>query len=416
MATAAIPDQVRDPLVEPVGGLTRTGAARLDTIDALRGLVIAIMVLDHVRDYFHLGALHFDPTDPLRTTPMLFATRWITHLCATTFVFLSGVSIYLQRANGKPPAELSRFVLSRGLWLIFLEFTVVSFAFNFGWPFAFVQVIWAIGFGMVAMAALAWLSPRAVLAIGVAIVALSPLTSTAADGPLIKAGAEAGTEAAALAWALLMSPGVLADGHIMVVYAAVPWLGVMCLGFGLGPLFLMPADQRRRAVLLLAVLLLGIFAVLRGLNDYGDPAPWKSLATPTQTVMSFFNLSKYPPSPVFVCATLGCSMLLFLALERLRGPAHRVLLDFGRTPLMTYVAHIFIAHGLMLATAAALGRPEVAIDVVHRSVIGAFPADWGFSLPVVYAVWALVVAMLIPLARWFAGVKRRRRDWWLGYL
>lgn len=408
MATAAIPDRTRDPLVEPAGGLTRGGAARLDTIDALRGLVIAIMVLDHVRDYFHLGALSYDPTDPLRTTSMLFATRWITHLCAPTFVFLSGVSIYLQRANGKPPAELSRFVLSRGLWLIFLELTVVSFAFNFGWPFAFLQVIWAIGFGMVAMAALARLGPRAVLAIGVAILALSPLAAAATADP--------STAAAAVARALLLAPDVLAGGYVLAMYSAIPWLGVMCLGFGLGPLFLMPADQRRRAVLILAGLLLAIFAVLRVVNGYGDPAPWAVLPTPAQTIMSFLNVSKYPPSPAFVCATLGCSMLLFLALERLRGPVLRVLLDFGRTPLMTYVAHIFIAHGLMLAVAAAMGQPGLAIDIVHRAFAGTFPPGWGFSLPVVYAIWALVVALLIPLARWFAGVKRRRRDWWLGYL
>lgn len=412
MATTAIPDAVRDPIVEPAGGLTRSGTARLDTIDALRGLVIAIMVLDHVRDFFHEGALLFDPTDPARTTPLLFATRWITHLCATTFVFLSGVSIYLQRANGKPADALSKFLLSRGLWLIFLELTVVSFGFNFGGPFAFMQVIWAIGFGMVAMSVLARLGPQVVLAIGVAIIALSPLVAAAIFG----SPGTTGTNAATITRALLFVPAILADGRLMAMYAAVPWLGVMCLGFGAGGIFLLPAGQRRRAVALSAGLLLALFAALRGLNGYGDPAPWTVLDTPARTVMSFLNLSKYPPSPIFVCATLGCSMLLFLALERLRGPVLRVLLDFGRTPLMTYVAHIYIAHGLMLATAASLGRPEVAIDVVHKSIAGAFPPDWGYSLPVVYAVWALVVAALVPVARWFADVKRRRRDWWLGYL
>ncbi len=416
MATAAIPDLAGDPIVGKSGGLTRSGAARLDTIDALRGLVIAIMVLDHVRDYFHDGALVFDPTDPLRTTPILFATRWITHLCATTFVFLSGVSIYLQRAGGKPPGTLTRFLLSRGLWLIFLEVTVVSFGFNFGWPFAFMQVIWAIGFGMVAMSVISRLNSRAVLAIGMAIIALCPLVSAAIGAPPPAADAGAVAAAEAVAHALLLSPAVLADGHLMAMYAAIPWLGVMCLGFGAGPVFLMPGPERRRAILLSAGLLLTIFAVLRGLNGYGDPAPWSVLDTAARTVMSFLNLSKYPPSPIFVCATLGCSMLVFLALEGLRGPAQRVLLDFGRTPLMTYVAHIYIAHGLMLITAAALGRPDDAIDLIHRSIIGAGPTDWGFSLPVVYAVWALVVAALIPIARWFADVKRRRRDWWLGYL
>jgi uncharacterized membrane protein len=216
---------------------------------------------------------------------------------------------------------------------------------------------------------------------------------------------------------LLLAPNILADGRVLAMYAALPWLGVMCLGFGLGPIYLLPADRRRRAVLLLAVALLTIFTMLRGLNGYGDPAPWRTLATSTQTVMSFLNLSKYPPSPVFVSATLGCSMLVFLALERLRGPVQRILLDFGRTPLLTYVAHIFIAHGLMLAVAAAMGQPLVALDVIHGSITGdTAAANWGFSLPAVYAIWAFVVATLIPISRWFAGVKRRRRDWWLGYL
>lgn len=408
MTAAAISDEVRDPLVEPGGGLTRAGAARLDAIDALRGLVIAIMVLDHVRDFFHWAAASLDPTDPLRTTPILFATRWITHLCATSFVFLSGVSIYLQRVNGKPPAALSRFVLTRGLWLIFLEVTVVSFAFNFGVSFLFLQVIWAIGFGMVCMSVLARLPARVVLGVGVALIALSPLAIAATAGPL--------GGAATVARALLLAPNLLADGHVLAMYAAIPWLGIMCLGFGLGPVFVRPAASRRRGVLGVALALLAAFAVLRGVNQYGDPVPWGALATPAQTIMSFLNLSKYPPSPTFVCATLGTALLVFLVLERLRGPVLRVLLDFGRAPLMVYVAHIFIAHGLMLIVAAALGRPGLAIDALHQSVIGRFPTDWGFGLPVVYAIWLLVVALLIPIARWFAGVKRRRRDWWLGYL
>lgn len=409
MATAALPD-TGDALVEPRPlGLTRSGAVRLDAIDMLRGLVIAIMVLDHVRDFFHIDAARFDPTDPLKTTPLLFATRWITHLCAPTFVFLAGVSILFQKMNGKSPAELSRFLLLRGAWLLLLEATVISFGFNFGEPFFFLQVIWAIGSSMVCMALIARLPAPAVLAIGVGILLLYPFVVP------LTAGA---TGALAIVRILTLAPGVVPGAPILAYYAMIPWLGVMCLGFGLGPIYRLPTAARTRRLLPIAIGLLAAFFVLRGFDGYGDPAPWVQEPTGTRTLLSFFNVSKYPPSPDYVCATLGISMLLFLALGWLRGPVARVLLNFGRTPLFTYVCHIYIAHGLMLLVALAAGFPAgTAFNVVGKELQGAgAPTGWGYTLPVVYGVWALVVALLIPLSNWFAAVKRRRRDWWLSYL
>ncbi|MES2754910.1 MAG: heparan-alpha-glucosaminide N-acetyltransferase domain-containing protein [Pseudomonadota bacterium] len=407
MAGAAIPNDVRDPLVEPVpAGLTRSGAVRLDAIDMLRGLVIAIMVLDHVRDYFHAGAVQ-NPTDPATTVLLLYLTRWVTHLCAPTFVFLAGVSILFQKENGKPPAELSRFLLTRGTWLVLLECTVITFGFNFGEPFLFLQVIWAIGFGMICMAALARLPAAAVLAFGVAIIALCPLAIPATEGAADGWG---------IARTILLAPGLMPGAPVLAMYAAIPWLGVMCLGFGLGPVFRRPAAERARAVLTIALVMLALFVVLRLVNAFGDPAPWSEQANAGRTAMSFFNVSKYPPSPDYVLVTLGLSLLVFLALERLRGPVARVLLDFGRTPLFSYVAHIYLAHGLMLAVAFAYGVPQAALDYLADAISGAPPVAWGFSLGGVYLVWALVIAALIPLARWFAGIKRRRRDWWLSYL
>ena len=406
MATAAIPEATSDPLVEPAGR-TRSGAVRVDAIDMLRGLVIAIMVLDHVRDFFHIGASHFDPTDPLKTTPLLFATRWVTHLCAPTFVFLAGVSILFQKMNGKTPAELSRFLLLRGAWLLLLEATVISFGFNFGEPFLFLQVIWSIGGSMICMAAIARLPARTVLAIGVGILLLYPFALP------LTAGA---TGALAIVRMLTLAPGVVPGEPILAYYALIPWLGVMCLGFGLGPIYRLPTAERTRRLLPIAIGLLVAFFVLRGLDGYGDPAPWVQEPTDTRTLLSFFNVSKYPPSPDYVCVTLGVSIPLFFALERLRGPVARVLLNFGRTPLFTYVCHIYIAHGLMLLAVLAAGFPVVtAFNTVSGTLLGG-ASKWGYSLPVVYAVWALVVALLIPLTSWFAGVKRRRRDWWLSYL
>ncbi|MDG2521236.1 heparan-alpha-glucosaminide N-acetyltransferase domain-containing protein [Caulobacter segnis] len=392
-----------DPLTEPA--LTRSGAARLDVIDLLRGLVIVLMVLDHARDYFHAQAFLYDPVDPAKSNLAVFGTRWITHLCAPTFVLLSGVSAYLQRANGKSPATLSRFLLTRGLWLIFLEVTVVSLGFNFG-PILFMQVIWAIGASMVLLAALTRAPPLAVGALGAAIIAIHPALS--------------GIDAADLgSWGLLwgfMMELTLIPNLGFVAYPLLPWAGVMFLGYGLGGLFLKPADERRRTVLVLALGMLAAFVVLRAPNLYGDPAPWSAHADAARTAMSFLNVSKYPPSLLYVLATLGVSLLLSLALERLKGAPANVLLAFGRTPLFTYVLHIYILHLGALLIAAAMGLdPTIMVNFVvdpSRTI----KAGWGFSLAGAYAAWALTLAALYPLSAWFAGVKRRRRDWWLSYL
>ncbi len=401
-------DVTSDPLVEPIpAGLTRAGAVRLDAIDMLRGLVIVFMVLDHVRDFFHASPGPFDPTDPLKSYPALYLTRWVTHLCAPTFVFLAGVSILFQQANGKSAADLSRFLLTRGAWLVVLEWTLVSFGFNFGEPFFFLQVIWAIGVSMIAMALISRLPPRAVMLFGAALLLLYPfavpLTAGASGAPGILR-------------IVAFTPGPVPGTPIFALYSVLPWLSVMCLGFGLGPLFRLPPAERTRAVLVLACCLLAAFLILRAIDGYGDPAPWVAEPSQGRTMMSFFNVSKYPPSPDYVFVTLGLSLLLFLALQHLRGPVARVLLDFGRTPLFTYVAHLYIAHGLMLLVAIAVNMPGAAVNLLAREFSGDPPSGFGYSLPVVYLVWALVIALLIPLARWMAALKRRRRDWWLGYI
>jgi uncharacterized membrane protein len=394
-----------DTLAEPTPkGLTRSGAARLDAIDMLRGLVIAIMALDHTRDFFHFYAQRFDPTDPAKTWPLLFATRWVTHLCAPTFVFLAGVSIYFQKANGK--TDLSSFLLKRGLWLILLECTVVSFGFNFGEPFISLQVIWAIGASMIAMSVIARLPARSVLAIGLAILLLYPFAVSATSGAQGVRG---------IVRMLALAPGMIPGMPIRVRYAALPWLAIMCLGFGLGSIFRLPQAERRLRLLQLASGLLLLFLTLRLLDGYGDPVPWSIQTTPTRTFLSFMNVSKYPPSPDYAFATLGISMLLFLILEAVRGPVAKVLLAYGRTSLFTYVCHLYILHFLMIAAVLATGFPfSVATHVVYLSSV--VQANWGFSLVIVYFVWALTLALLIPLSMWFAALKARRRDWWLSYL
>ncbi|MGH8080725.1 MAG: DUF1624 domain-containing protein [Lysobacter sp.] len=406
-------------------GLTRLGAPRLDMIDALRGLVIVLMVLDHVRDYFHRLAFEFNPLSLDQTTPILFATRWVTHLCAPSFVFLAGVSIFLQSANGKPRAQLSRFVLSRGLWLILLELTVIGFGFQFLWPFVFLQVIWAIGAGMVVLAALVWLPRTAVLMLGAIIVA----------GHGLLAGFDSSALGAwAPLWTLAMRPGPLPGIDSFVAYPAIPWIGIMLLGYGVGPLFLQQAPARRRALTTLALSMLSAFVVLRGFTAFGDPKPWKRMDDPWFDAMSFINVSKYPPSLLYVLVTIGVSLLLMLLLERLlslrdspRVSAAKwlwaanaglldVLLAFGRTPLFTYLLHIYLVHGSAMLLGGASGIPVQAFAGIIGNGKRMLEAGWGVSLPTVYLIWLLVLAALYPLSRAFAGLKRRRRDRWLSYL
>lgn len=387
--------------------LTRTGALRLDAIDLLRGLVIVLMVLDHVRDYVHAPAFVFNPTDLTQTHPILFMTRWITHLCAPTFVFLAGVSIFMQRANGKSPAELSSFLLTRGLWLIVLEFTIIGFGFNWGPPLAFMQVIWAIGASMVLMALLVRLPVNAVLALGVLIVVAQQAVASMVDAQQLGEWTQA--------WFLTMQPGPTLFLRGFIPYPVIPWFGVMCLGYGLGFIFRQPSDQRRRSVLALALSLLAAFVVLRAINGYGDPAPWSVQSSSIMTVLSFINVSKYPPSLMYVLVTLGVSMLLFLALEKLTGPLQKFLLAFGRTPLFTYVLHIYFAHSLALLLGVLGGKPA-GYYFDFLSQFGGLIEGYGYTLPVVYLAWLAVLLMLYPLSSWFARVKRERRDWWLSYL
>jgi uncharacterized membrane protein len=396
------------PLANPAlaGGLTRSGAARLDALDLLRGLVICLMVLDHVRDYFHTAAA-FDPLNLQITHPALYATRWITHFCAPTFVFLAGVSAYLQKANGKSAADLSRFLLTRGLWLIVLEITVI----NLGWQFApvlvFLQVIWAIGWGMIALAALIWLPWRAVLGIGVVIIAGHNLL----DGITPQSLGELGP-----LWTFLHVQGVVpvAGVPLLFAYPVLPWIGVMLFGYGLGAVFTLPETQRRRTLLILGLGMVAAFVLLRFAGVYGDPNPWQGQDAAWKTVGDFLDVLKYPPSLLYVLATLGPVLALIPALERVKGPVATFLLPFGRAPLFAYVLHLYLAHSLAMALAVMMGFPAAAL--VNPFFGDTAPANWGVGLLWVYVAWLLVLAILYPLVRWFAGVKRRRRDWWLGYL
>ena len=387
--------------------VTRDGASRVELVDMLRGFVIVLMVLDHTRDYFHETALAFDPTEIAKTTPALFLTRWITHLCAPAFVFLAGASVWLQRTSGRPLADIRKLLVTRGLWLIALELTLISFGFNFAWPFFFIQVIWAIGSGMLLLAMLVHLGRRTVLVIGAVLVAghqlLAPVEAVAL-GPW------------AAAWRLFLEPGMLGGIPGFAVYPTIPWFGVMCLGYGLGEVFRTPADARNRTLLRLGASALVAFALLRPFGMLGDASPWVTGTDGVRTTLSFINASKYPPSLLFVLVTLGTVALLAPAIGRLRGPLRSLLLAMGRTPFFTYLLHIYLVHGAAMFTGALVGVPPSAFVNFLGDPSRLVASGWGIGLGWVYLMWILIVAALYPASRWFADVKRRGGRWWLAYL
>jgi uncharacterized membrane protein len=391
--------------ITPSGALpTDIARARLDSIDLLRGLVMILMALDHTRDFF--GSSGPNPRDV--ADPVLFLTRWITHYCAPVFIFLAGISAYLYGARGRSTGELSRFLLTRGLFLIVAEFTIVRFGwtFNPGFSVLVAQVIWAIGASMVALAGLVWL-PRA----AVAVFALALI----AGHNLFDGVQPANLGGMAWLWSFLHEGGNVQAGNLrlFVLYPLIPWIGVMAAGFALGPVFTGAAEQRRRVLVGLGLAVTAGFVVLRASNLYGDPAPWQAQETWLSTVLSFLNCEKYPPSLLYLAMTLGPALLLLAAFEGVRGRLAGWITIYGRVPLLYYVAHIYLLHLAALAMVLIVYWNDLSWMTASPPQK---PADYGFSLPGVYVIWLLAVAALYPLCRWFAGVKARRRDGWLSYL
>ncbi len=381
-------------------------SARLPSIDRMRGLVILLMALDHVRDFFNADAFLFDPTDLCRTTPALFLTRFITHFCAPTFVFLAGVSAFLHGTKLSTSAQLSWFLLTRGMGLVLLEILVVSPAWRLEFGATYLATLWAIGISMMALSALVWLQPRVVLLVGAVILLghnlLDPLHASAFGdfSPL---------------WSMLHEPGALPFGlRGRLVYPVLPWIGIMALGYGLGGVFLEPAARRDRQLVLIGLTAIAAFVLLRGTNLYGDPRPWTLQSDAVMTALSVLDVTKYPPSLLYALVTLGPMLILLPAMDRLGGIVGEVLVTFGRVPLFFYVLHIYVAH---LAAVALWLAEGFTIDQLHGFGIPSDPpGGLGLSLAGTYVAWALVVAALYPACHWYAGIKQRRRDWWLSYL
>jgi uncharacterized membrane protein len=381
---------------------------RLESVDIIRGIVMVVKALDHVRDYF--TNYRIDPLDLSRTTVPLALTRWITHFCAPTFVFLAGTGAFLSLARGKTIRELSRFLLTRGLWLVFLELTLVRFGwmFNLNYAFMFGQVIWVIGWSMVVLSGLVFLPVTAVTVIGVVMI----LTHNLLDPIQPSAFGSFGW-----LWDVLHTPGNIevARGHIFfALYPLIPWIGVMAAGFGFGRILQMETAKRRRTLYRLGAVLVLAFVALRASNLYGDPRPWQQQGSFAFTVLSFINCQKYPPSLLYLLMTLGPGILLLPLLERWKGWAADFFVTFGRVPLFYYVIHVPFIHAL--AVIAAYFTVHDASMMFSNLDFESWLPAYGFSLPVVYLVWIGVVLALYPLCRWYAGVKRKSKNPLLSYL
>lgn len=386
---------------------------RISSIDLLRGTVMIIMALDHVRDYFHADAFLYDPLDLAKTSPLLFFTRWITHFCAPVFVFLAGTSAFLS-GQKKTKKELSFFLLTRGLWLILLELTVINFGWAFNWHFPMLPliVIWALGISMIALAAFIHLPRKIILAIGIMLVA----GHNTLDGVTVT---EPGS--GKFLWSVLHEPGVhsIAGRNIFVGYPILPWIGLMALGYCFGQLYTPRFDthRRKRILVIAGVSLIVLFIILRTINLYGDASLWSSQSSPLYTFLSFIRTTKYPPSLLYILMTIGPALLFLAFTERPLGKFGKIVSVYGRVPFFYYILHIYIIH--LLAMVAAEFSHNDWTDMIVSFWVNFDPQlqGYGFELWVTYVIWIVLVIGLYPLCRWFDRYKTNHRDKkWLSYL
>lgn len=386
---------------------------RIQSIDILRGIVMIIMPLDHTRDFFHLPAATSDPLNPDTTSLAIYLTRWITHFCAPTFVLLSGVSAYLSSRN-KTAGEAGAFLIKRGLWLVFIEIAVVTLGITFNPHYGFIilQVIWAIGTSMIILGLLRRLSYKALLVIGLLLFFGHDLVWYLLPGPPGKVNQWLKFFLTAKSNVVVLS----AQRFIGDFYAILPWTGVMIMGFCLGRWFdrEYPGEKRRRQLLIAGASLTVLFFVLRLANGYGDPAPWVHKDTPLKTFFSFFFVSKYPPSLMYLSATLGISLMALSLLESAKGKWAQAVSVFGRVPFFFYILHFYLLHAVLVIVFFATGHTAAQISAGAPFYFQ--PPGFGYGLLVVYIIWmAVIVALYFP-CRWFSRYKLAHRQWWLSYI
>lgn len=384
---------------------------RLQSIDIVRGIIMIVMALDHTRDILHLTSVTDQPTNLQTTTPALFFTRWITHFCAPTFVFLSGVSAYLSFKRKEDVQSTRRFLLTRGIWLIILEFTVVNFGVWFDPHFnVFIfDVIATIGVGFILLSLFLKTSIKTILLTGLAIIFLHnlsvfiPTAQTSLPEKILM---------------MLVAPGAIPfdkQGLFIMGYPPIPWLGIMLTGFAAGRLFEFPVQRRKSLFAKIGLAALMLFLVVRGLNVYGDSFPWRLQKNGLFTFLSFFNVTKYPPSLVFCLLTLGVMFLLLTWVEGIQNKLTEIATVYGKVPLFYFLVHWYIIHPLMFLIVFLQGYKTS--DLVFGVNLGRPKGTSGVSLGYIYLIWLLIVILLYPICRWYGNYKERHREKkWLRYL
>ena len=394
--------------------MAATGPKRITSIDLLRGTVMIIMALDHVRDYFHAGAYLYDPLDLNKTSVALFFTRWITHFCAPIFMFLAGTSAFLI-GQKKSTKELSLFLLKRGLWLIFLELTLIVFEWNFDITFTNIYfiVIWALGISMIALAGLIYLPNKMILLIGIVLVAGHNLL----DNIHV-----AGNNLPAFGWALLHDQNFFNwnGRNILVGYPIIPWIGIMALGYCIGNLYTpsFSAEKRKKMLLVMGNSAIVLFILIRFINVYGDPSHWSHQQTSVYTFLSFIKVTKYPPSLFYALMTLGPALLFLAFTENVNSSVSRIISVYGRVPMFYYILHIFLIHLVTMVAAGLFTDFSWKVWILKEPLwFTQTLKGYGFSLGVVYLVWISIVVAVYPLCKWYDHYKQSHKEkWWLSYL
>lgn len=383
---------------------------RIASIDLLKGIVMILMALDHVRDFFHYDAFFFEPTDLAETNTALFFTRFVTHFCAPVFVFLAGTSAFFvgQRLSKK---ELSKWLLKRGIWLIILEITVIKFAWNFKLDYSTValQVIWLLGAAMIFLAVFIHVPKKVMILTSLFVIFLH----NALDGYI--------PDKWNSLWTILhvQAPIITDFSTFFIAYPLVPWIFVMPLGYYFGLLYQQNYDPglRRKSLRYLGMFMILLFILMRAINLYGDLTPWSARETVGFTLLSFLNVTKYPPSLHFLLVTLGPAILLLSFAEKWKGKVADALVTIGKVPMFFYIIHLYVIHFFALIAVVALGLSPKTMVIDLFVTLTPELQGYGFSLLMVYIIWILLVLLLYPLCTWYWNYKKNNRHkWWLSYL
>lgn len=393
---------------------TTSQPVRIESIDFLRGIVMILMALDHVRMYFALGTWYAEPTNLATTTPLLFFTRWITHFCAPVFVFLAGTSAFFYGMKKDNLKKTAWFLFTRGLWLVFIELVIINFAWTFDITYSFrlLQVIWVIGISMVVLSGLIFLPAAWIFTMGMILVfghnLLDPITVQ-------------GSSIQDLIWYTLHQPETVFVGGSLTnfLYPVLPWLGLMALGYVFGTFYKagFPAERRQRLLLGIGIAATVLFLLLRTLNLYGEPNEWDRHTSHMFTLLSFLNTTKYPPSLHFLLMTMGPALIFLSLLERYQNQLPRPVTVFGRVPFFFYVLHLYLIHALAMLLLVYEGRDASQYILSSSSLQSGNLSNFGLSLGAVYIIWVIVILLLYPLCKWYQWYRETHPwQWWLRYL